>query len=222
MNLKKWTTTILARDELPDECNKEDNPMRDRIKTLLLVAHQFMSTCLNELSIEFVTSIFEGMIDTSATLLSVETLLHPKKWSTGAIQKIWNETMMVKSSDMTTLYLQLRKNMTTSLTNLDIRCVLNLSLASIVSLCRVELAEFVSVCENWTNLLIGTLLTTSSSSRNTETTSTSATYAHTQGELVGAPSSFEEHFGADTSTSSGYSSRRAQNRRLATHTAILI
>ncbi|XP_060856127.1 uncharacterized protein LOC132933869 [Metopolophium dirhodum] len=70
MNPKKWTITNLARDEQLEECNMEDIPMRERIKAMLLVARQFMSTCLEELSIEFVTSIFEGMIDTSATLLS--------------------------------------------------------------------------------------------------------------------------------------------------------
>ncbi|XP_060859912.1 uncharacterized protein LOC132937099 [Metopolophium dirhodum] len=70
MNPKKWMTTNLARDERLEECNMEDVPMREKIKAMLLVARPFMSTCFEELSIDFVTSIFEAMIDTSATLLS--------------------------------------------------------------------------------------------------------------------------------------------------------
>ncbi|XP_060858481.1 uncharacterized protein LOC132935861 [Metopolophium dirhodum] len=75
------------------------------------------------------------------------------------------------------------RNMTTSLTSLDVNWLQNLSLQSTdisaVSLCRVELAEFQSVCENWTRLLSDTLPITSISLPNMETTSTSVKSAAT-------------------------------------------
>ncbi|KAL4148906.1 hypothetical protein QTP88_003045 [Uroleucon formosanum] len=66
-----------------------------------------------------------------------------------------------------------------------------------VSLCRVEFADFVNVCDNWTTLLQGTSQTFTSC-QNTENIFTSATSVHTREELVGAPSSFEEYFGIGT------------------------
>jgi len=65
-------------------------------------------------------------------------------------------------------------------------------------LCLLELGEFKNVCLKWNDLLISTPHRTSTASLSTETTSTSATYVATQVDLVGAPSSFEEHFGANT------------------------
>jgi len=69
---------------------------------------------------------------------------------------------------------------------------------SAMSLCQVELAEFKNVCESWTNLLKDTHPNISISLPNTGTTSTSVTFAATQEGLVGAPSSFEAHFGVAT------------------------
>lgn len=66
-----------------------------------------------------------------------------------------------------------------------------------MSLCRVEFADFVNVCDNWTTLLQGTSQTFTSC-QNTENIFTSATSVHTREELVGAPSSFEEYFGIGT------------------------
>ena len=46
------------------------------------------------------------------------------------IQSSWEETMMISSTNMTTLYQLIRKNMTTSLMNLDVNFLQNLSLTS--------------------------------------------------------------------------------------------
>ncbi|CAI6374905.1 unnamed protein product [Macrosiphum euphorbiae] len=103
---------------------------------------------------------------------------------------------------MTQLYQVMRKNMKASLTNLDVSWLLNLSAESIdmsaESLCLVKLGEFRNVCMSWNDLLTSTPRRTSTASLSTETTSTSATYVATRADLVGAPSSFEEHFGAST------------------------
>ncbi|CAI6374775.1 unnamed protein product [Macrosiphum euphorbiae] len=132
----------------------------------------------------------------------VETVIHPKKWTTTGIQSIWENTMILQASSMTKLYNLMRKSMTTSLPHLDVNWLQNLSLESIgmsaESLCRVELGEFKTVCENWTNLLSVTPQHISTSSPNTTITYTSATCVGTREDLAGAPSSFEEHFGAST------------------------
>ncbi|CAI6374807.1 unnamed protein product [Macrosiphum euphorbiae] len=96
---------------------------------------------------------------------------------------------------MTTLYNQIRRNMKTSLSNLDVNSLQNSCMGytdmSVASLCRVELGEFRGVCESWTKLLTSTLHNISTSSPSTTTTSTSATYVDTREGVVGAPSLFE-------------------------------
>ena len=57
------------------------------------------------------------------------------------------------------------------------------------SLCRVELGEFKTVCENWTNLLSVTPQHISTSSPNTTITYTSATFVGTREDLAGEPPS---------------------------------
>ncbi|CAI6374739.1 unnamed protein product [Macrosiphum euphorbiae] len=110
--------------------------------------------------------------------------------------------MIMKPNLMTQLYQLMRKSMTTSSNELDVNWLLSLSVESIDMsaelLCLVELAEFRNVCLSWTDLLKCTPPPTSTSSLNTATMSTSATYAATPADLVGAPSSFEEHIGAST------------------------
>lgn len=44
--------------------------MKERIKSILLVARQFMNTCSENLSIELVTTVFEANIGILVTLLS--------------------------------------------------------------------------------------------------------------------------------------------------------
>ncbi|XP_029348380.1 uncharacterized protein LOC115034944 [Acyrthosiphon pisum] len=125
-----------------------------------------------------------------------------KLWMAKNIQQVWEDNMILSPTNMTTLYLHIRKFMMTSLKGLDVQWLLNLSLEStdmcLVSLCRVELTELKTVCENWNRLLTDTPRDTSTLLQPTETTSTFLTYAGTADKLVGAPSSFEAHFGAKT------------------------
>ncbi|XP_029347606.1 uncharacterized protein LOC115034502 [Acyrthosiphon pisum] len=132
----------------------------------------------------------------------IEKVIHPKQWMDTQIQSIWNEIMIMNSTTMTTLYNHLRKCMKTSLSNLDVNWLANLSLASTdisaQSLCQVGLAEFRNVCMNWTTLLHDIPRPISTSSQSTKTTYTLPTFVDTQAKLVSNPSSFEEHFEAST------------------------
>lgn len=60
-----------------NKCEKMDDyklcvgkTIKERIKPFLLVVHQFMSTCSEDLSIELVTLVFEANIGVLVTLLS--------------------------------------------------------------------------------------------------------------------------------------------------------